>query len=271
VDTFRIFVLIIFLISTELTGFSQCFENNSSFQNGEVLKYQAYYNWGFIWLNAGYVEFKVKPGKYLNKSVYYFDAYSASHKSYDWIFKVRDTYKCYLDQETLKPLWFYRKNYEGGFEVGNEYFFDQEKKIVYTHTLTTDRPFKIDTLILPPCSFDVLSLIYVCRNLDFAGLRIGDSIPVTAIIDNEIYNLHIRYLGKEDIKTRDDIKYKCIKFSALLVEGTIFKGGEDLFVWVTDDRNRIPVLVNAKILIGSVKAYLERTEGLCNPVEARVE
>jgi hypothetical protein len=48
----------------------------------------------------------------------------------------------------------------------------------------------------------------------------------------------------------------------MLVEGTIFKGGEDLMVWVTNDENKVPVMVEAKILIGSVKAYLTGYENL---------
>ncbi|NJK87753.1 MAG: DUF3108 domain-containing protein [Bacteroidales bacterium] len=83
--------------------------------------------------------------------------------------------------------------------------------------------------------------------------------------------MFIRYLGKETIETKEGIKYNCIKFSSLLVEGTIFKGGEDLIVWVTDDKNRVPVLVQAKILVGSVKAYLTGTEGLRNKPNAKVK
>jgi hypothetical protein len=250
---------------------SQCFEKNFAFTDGEIIKFQVYYNWGFIWMNAGYVEFKVKPENYLNKSVYHLDAYGSSHKSYDWLFKVRDRYQSYLDKESLRPLWFDRQNYEGGFEVKNEYFFDQPKNLLYAYTVTSNRPFKKDTLKIGNCSFDLVSLVYYCRNLDFSSLRINDSIPVSVIIDNGVFNLYIRYLGKEDIKTRAGIKYHCIKFSALLVEGTIFKGGEDFFVWVTDDKNRVPVLVDAKILIGSVKACLESTEGLLNRIEAKVD
>jgi hypothetical protein len=266
-------ILAIFIISilTVLNSVSQCFKKNSAFTDGEIIKYQAYYNWGFIWMNAGYVEFKVLPEKYLNREVYYLDSYGASHKSYDWLFKVRDRYQTYLDKETLRPLWFNRQNYEGGFEVKNEYFFDPPKNQLYAFTVTSNRPFKKDTLKINDCSFDIISLVYYCRNLDFSGLQIRDSLPVTAIIDNGVYNLYIRYLGKEDVETKAGIRYHCIKFSAMLVEGTIFKGGENLYVWVTDDKNRIPVRVDAKILIGSVKAYLESAENLCNPVEALIE
>ena len=50
----------------------------------------------------------------------------------------------------------------------------------------------------------------------------------------------------------------------MLVEGTIFKGGEDMTIWVTDDGNRVPIMVEAKILIGSVKAIITGAEGLVN-------
>jgi len=261
-------VLVIF---THTLASSQCFEKNFAFQEGEVIHYQAYYNWGFIWLNAGFVEFKVKPATYHKKPVYHFDCYGASYKSYDWIFKVRDGLEAYLDKESLRSLWFYRDNYEGGFEVHNEYHFHHEKNLVYSSTENSDRPFSRDTVQIPPCTFDVLSFVYYCRNLDFTQLKIGDTIPLNSILDNEIFRLYIRYLGKETIETREGLKYRCIKFSALLIEGTIFKGGEDMFIWVTDDDNRIPVLVVAKILIGSVKAYLESMEGLRNPVDALIE
>ena len=83
------------------------------------------------------------------------------------------------------------------------------------------------------------------------------------VIDNDVFNLFIRYLGKEDIKLHKDTKtYSTIKFSVMLVEGTLFTGGEDMTIWVTDDGNRVPVMVEAKILIGSVKAVITGAEGL---------
>ncbi|HSH53034.1 MAG TPA: DUF3108 domain-containing protein, partial [Bacteroidales bacterium] len=80
----------------------------------------------------------------------------------------------------------------------------------------------------------------------------------------------VRFLGREVIKLHNKQKFKTIKFSALLVEGTIFKGGEDLLIWVTDDLNRIPVLIEAKILIGSVKATLLSTENLKFPLDSEI-
>jgi len=266
----KIALIIILTVFIGLNSASQCFEKIFAFKEGEKITYEVYYNWSFIWMNAGYVEFSVKTQKYLNREVYHLDSYGSSHKSYDWLFKVRDDYQSYLDKESLRPLWFDRQNDEGGFKVKNEYFFDHQKKVIYAFTATSNRPFRKDTLKIKDCTFDLVTLVYYCRNLNFSGLHLNDSIPVSIAVDNGIYNLYIRYLGKEDAETKAGIIYHCIKFSAMLVEGTIFKGGEDLYVWVTDDKNHIPIRIDAKILIGSVKAYLTNTEGLCNPVESIV-
>ena len=79
------------------------------------------------------------------------------------------------------------------------------------------------------------------------------------------------YLGKEILKTRDKMKYKCIKFKPLLVEGGMFPGGENMTVWVSDDQNRIPVLVEAQILVGKVKAIISEMEGIRNELNSLMD
>jgi hypothetical protein len=53
-------------------------------------------------------------------------------------------------------------------------------------------------------------------------------------------------------------------------EGRIFKSEEDLTVWITDDGNKIPILVKANILVGSIKMEMTEWEGLANTL-ARVD
>ncbi len=268
VKCFVTLLITVFYTTPDLEG--QCFSNNFAFQAGEKITYNVAYNWHFIWINAGQVEFEVKNADFMGRDVYHFKARGTTFRAYDWFFKVRDNFDAYIDMKSLRPLWFERNTYEGGYEVHNQYIFDHTNRKVFSFTENSDKPFSMDTLILPACTFDVISLSYYARNLDFSNLEVNDTIPVTAIIDNEFFDLYIRYLGKEVIETKDGSRYKCIKFSALLVEGTIFKGGEDLYVWVTDDKNRIPVLVDAKILVGSVKALLVNTRGLRNKMTAKI-
>jgi hypothetical protein len=267
----KLVIAVTFLLFLKTGSFCQCFTSNTAFQSGELLTYDVVYNWGFIWIGAGDVSFSVSTANYQSNPVYYFDAHGSSYHSYDWFFKVRDSFQAYLDMETLKPLWHERNTSEGGYKAYEEYTFDHKQNLIYSKTQTSKRDYKKDTLKSEYCTFDVLSMVYVARNFDFTGLSEGTLIPVTVVLDNEIYHLYIRYLGRELLKTRDGSKYKTIKFSSKLVEGTVFKGGEDLNVWVTDDGNRVPVLVEAKILVGSVKALLTSAENLRNKSTAKIK
>jgi hypothetical protein len=248
----------------------QCVKEVNSFQPGEKLYYDAYYNWGFIWIHAGDLSFTVSNKEYKSKQVYFFEALGNSLKSYDWIYKVRDTFQTHLEISNFRPLWFKRNTYEGGSKVYEQYTFNHNNNKIYSLIENSKHPLRKDSVQSKACTFDVLSAIYFCRTMPIEKYKIDEKIPLSTVIDNTIYSLYLRYKGRETIKTRDNKYYKCIKFSALLVEGTIFKGGEDMYIWVTDDDNRIPVLVEAKILIGSVKAYLVKTQGIKYPLTSLV-
>jgi hypothetical protein len=249
---------------------AQCVERNFAFSSNEEVYYDVYYNWGFIWISAGEVFFKVHDAVYQDRPVYFLHSYGKSLKRWDWFFKVRDTYKAYIDKETLLPYYFLRQTSEGGYEVDSRSDFDYHDSRVISVTKFSNKPTRHDTLHLPSCTFDVLSMIYYARNIDFSSYSIDDKIPIKCLIDGEIFDLYIRYLGTETIQTRNKETYRCIKFKPLLVEGTIFTGGEDMTVWVTDDHNRIPVLVEAKVLVGSIKAFLKDARGLRNETSSRM-
>ncbi len=248
----------------------RCLTDNFAFNPGEEVEYTVYYNWGFIWVNAGRVTFNVFEKLFRNRPVYHFDSYGTTHRKYDWVFKVRDRFQSYVDIETFRPLWYEMDTYEGGFEARDVYNFFPEENLVITRTENSDKPLQIDTLEIETCSFDVLTAIYVARNIDFASYQVNETIPFSILIGNELFDLNPRYLGKETIVTREKETFDCIKFSVELVEGFIFTAGNEMFVWVTDDDNRIPVLVEAQIRIGSVKAMLHSYRGLRNPETARI-
>ncbi len=252
-------------------GAQACDVKTLNFKAGEVVTYRAVYNWGFIWVNAGDVDFRVSDTLFMGKSALHLKSTGWSLKKYDWIFKVRDRFESIVHPTTLQPYWFERDTYEGGYTAFNRYIFKHSEKTLDIISQTSNRPFKRDILPLKDCVFDVLSAIYYCRTLDFDKYKPGDKIPITMAVDDGVYDLFLRYKGKEQLKTRDGEVFNTIRFSALLVEGTIFKGGEDLEVWVTDDQNRVPVQVEAKILVGSVKAVITGMEGLKYPVKAKVK
>ena len=185
----------------------------------------------------------------------------STYKSYDMFYKVRDQYESYIDMQTLKPLRFIRNVNEGGYIINQNVVFKHKENQAVSGK---------GTFAIPDCIQDVLSAIYFARNIDFTLYKKNDTIPVTLFLDDRIYPVYIRYLGKEIVTTKSG-KYSCIKFSPLLIEGTIFKGGEEMRVWVTDDKNKIPVRVESPIIVGSVYAELYKYSGLRSPVTAKLQ
>lgn len=241
---------------------AQCIETNTAFKTGEKLTYTGYYNWGFLWVSAGKVELKVDNAKYKNKDVFKFKALGRSAKAFDWFFKLRDTLTCYANKENMKPYFLHRQTNEAKYKADHKYSFDYQENKIYSVIQKRNKDVKIDTIPLTPCSFDLLSIAYHTRNINFDEHKIGDKIPIHMLIDNEIHKLYIRFKGYDVIKTKKKKKYPCIKFSPLLVKGTMFEDGEGMTIWLSNDKNKIPIMVEAKIIVGSVKGILSSYEGL---------
>lgn len=246
---------------------AQCKPVIPAFKVGEELYFDVAYNWGFIWVNAGKVDFKVNKTILSGKEVYHFTSSGKSLKKYDWMYRVRDYYQSWASIPDLKPIRFIRNTSEGNYKTYNSYNFDYQKNKVYSSIWNTEKPQYLDTLKLNNCLFDVMTAVYYVRTLDLSKYKINEKIPLSMIIDNKIYKLYGRYLGKETLKTHDSKQFETLKFSILLVEGTIFKGGEDMLVWVSADKNRVPILVEAKILVGTVKAVFTGAKNLKYPLE----
>jgi hypothetical protein len=158
----------------------------------------------------------------------------------------------------MQPLRFVRNVNEGGYKKYQNVTFNKSANTA----VTTDGVFKV-----PACVQDVVSAMYYARNIDFSRLRPEDKIPFSMFLDNEVFNLYIRYLGKEEIKTRYG-KFRAIKIKPLLIKGTIFEGGEDMTVWVSDDLNHIPVRVESPIVVGKVKIDMMSYNNLRHPLSS---
>lgn len=241
-----------------------------AFTDHEYVEYNVFYNWGFIWLEAGEVYFKTDKKSHLEEGGLQLESFGTTLPNYDWIFKVRGIYSSIVDESALRPFQHNRDTYEDGYELHNHYVFDYGKKKLYGSLENSSKPFHRDTFDLKPGAMDVLTATYFVRNMDFSTMQVNDTIPVSIILGGEYFHIYIRYLGQETIEDRKERIWNCLKFSALLVEGTIFDGGEDMFVWVTNDANKIPVMVEARIIVGSVKAYLDTWEGVKYPLEYAV-
>lgn len=262
--------LFFFLLQTAFAQ-NNCKLRNEAFKGGEEIVYKIYYNWGVLWLPTGEATFKINEDNYKGKFCYHFVATGNTYSQYDWFFKVRDKYESYVDTAALKPLRFIRDVKEGQYTIFNDYVFNYKKNKIFTGTYGKEKSLVLDSIDFPPCTYDVLTAIYYSRCIDFSKYKVNDTIPLTLVLDNQIYHVYIRYIGKDILETEESGQFNCIKFKPLLIEGTIFKDGEDMMVWVTDDKNKIPVYVETPIVVGSIKVKMIKYSNLRNDPDAIIK
>jgi thioredoxin-related protein len=231
----------------------------SAFKLGEKLEYKLHY--GLV--NAGIAKLEVKQDlKNANgRDIIHIVGDGYSTGSFDWFFKVRDRYETYIDKDALVPWLFVRRVREGGYKLDQNYKFNQYVKKVDNG--------KGDIFDIKDNTHDMVSAFYAARNLDFSNAKVNDVFSVNSFVDDENFTIKIRYVGKEVLET-DLGKFNCLKFRPLVQRGRVFKNEEDLNVWITDDKNHIPLRAQAKILVGSIKMDLIKYENLANPI-ARIQ
>jgi hypothetical protein len=228
---------------------------NTAFREGEVLSYRLHYGI----LNAGAVVLEVKPDliEVSGRKVYHIVGTGYTTGSADWFFKVRDRYETYMDKEALLPWLFVRRVDEGGYKFSQDYYFNH-----YTKKVDVGNNQKYD---IPTGVQDMVSAFYSARSLDLSNAKPGDIFSITCFMDKEIWPLQIKFVGRETIDT-DIGKYRCLRFRPIVQKGRVFKDEEDLNVWISDDKNHLPMRVKAEILIGSVKMDITGVKNLVNPM-----
>ncbi len=260
--TSSISVLFLFFALTMAQG--QCLSDQVPYAPKEKLSYTGYYHWGLIWISAGEVEMKVTASNYAKNPTYRIIGTGKSAKSYDVIFKLRDTLITHLDKKTLLPLYLDRRTHEGKYNARHIYKTDTKNNQIDSYIQKRKRPAQTSVLDYQGCFNNILSVLYFARSINYDDYEAGAIIPIQLLVDGKMSEVEIRYHGIEDVKIRGKQAYKCYKITPVLPEGSMFKGGDDMIIWLTHDANRVPLLVDGKIPVGSVKAILKDYSGLKN-------
>lgn len=240
---------------------------NNTFQAGEEIVYKMYYNWNFVWMTAGEVTFRVKD----LGDRYHLSVTGNTYPSYDWFFKVRDKYDTYVDKKTLLPSVSVRDVEEGSYRLYDKVTFDRKLGIARSLRGKSVDSTEVAEYKVNQCIHDVLSIFYFSRNVDYAQMAPGQQYPVSIFMDKETWPLKVKYLGKEEGKrVRGMGKFNTLIFNPQVVSGYIFTDDTQLKVWVSDDKNRIPVLIESPLRVGSAKAVLKSYKGLKYPLSAKL-
>ncbi|MBT8218210.1 MAG: DUF3108 domain-containing protein [Bacteroidia bacterium] len=245
----------------------ECGPSNTTFDPGEEITYQLAYKWGVINMNAGEVTFRVED----LGNRYRFSAFGRTYAGYEWFYKVRDYYETVVDKATLLPLVAKKRISEGKYRLYENVKFDHDKGVAIALRGKTKETAVKKEYPIESCMYDILSILYLTRNLRFDNLNIGDKFPVRFFMDKKIYPIEVIYGGKDPKKrVKANGLHKTVIFKPQLRKNKLFPDGGEMSVWVSDDQNRIPLLIESPVSVGKVRAILKDHKGLKNPLDSNL-
>jgi hypothetical protein len=229
--------------------------NETAFKAGEKLSYKMKY--GFFTAAEANIRVEESPTQFGGKPAYHIIAEGKTAGTFDIFYKVRNRYESYIDKNTLLPYFYAENRRESSYKHTDKVTFDHEKKTITAAKGTF--PYKGDQV------FDFVSDYYFARCLDVFKLHIGQKLDLAYFLEDGIHTMNITYVGKERIKCSLGT-FNCLKFNPTIIPGRIFRKDSKLYLWVTDDNNRIPVKAHVEVVVGSLSMELTSASGLKYPL-----
>jgi hypothetical protein len=228
--------------------------NQPVFKAGEQLSYRLKYGV----FTAAEADLRVENTdiKYNGRPALHIIVEGRTAGSFDVFYKVRNRYETYIDEKTLLPYFYAENRHEGSWKHSDKVTFDHE-----TNKITATK----GSYAFKGKVFDFVSAYYFARTIDVSKLHVGDKFELRYFLDDGINSLGITYAGKEKVNCSMGT-FNCLKFNPTIIPGRIFRKDSKLYLWITDDNNRIPVKANVEVVVGSVTMDLTAVKGLMYPL-----
>jgi hypothetical protein len=260
----RLFIFLVFpMLFAFIPGPSNQYRalKNNNFRKGEKMTFRLHYGL----FNAGEAIFEVSPDLYkVNSRVCYkITVFGRSTGAFDMMMRIRDTWGTYMDTSALLTQRSYRDVEENNYrlkEYINYFPLDGIARVERHHKGEFHEEYKIPTNIQ-----DIVSGFYFLRTLDYSRMKKGDIISVDAFFEKDLYDFKVKYNGTETVKTRFG-KINAIELVPILPDNQLFEGGNAISCWISNDENRMPLKVKARMVVGAVEIDLESYAGLKHPV-----
>ena len=237
---------------------------NDAFQGGEWFKFRIHY--GIF--NASYATIEVDETIWEGKPVFHAKGIGRTTGFARWFFKVDDYYDSYFAKDAVRPLFFIRNINEGGYKKHVTIRFDHDNNKAFVDDKLKNKQGTFDT---NSNIQDLISCFYFLRNeFDISEIKKVEFVVVNLFFDESNYAFKFKFLGAETIKTKFG-HVNTLKFRPYVQSGRVFRSNESIALWVSNDKNRIPLRLQATLRVGSITADLDEFKGLKNPFEIVVK
>ncbi|NDV54127.1 DUF3108 domain-containing protein [Parabacteroides sp. 52] len=245
---------------------AQCKVENQYFQTGEVLTYDMYFKYGILYTKAGTSSLSVTDDTYAGNDAYRMTLEAKSGGIAKSFFSMSDTLSSWMTKK-LVPLAYAKDAHENG-DYTNEravYTYLPEGGVSLRNINIRNEKLRYDTtLVSDNCMYDMLSIVYYARTLEYATMKKGDKKTVSFFSGRKKVDMDIEYHGVEKVSANDGKKYNCIKLVLMMNERAFEDKNEAMKVFITNDYNRIPVRIDSKLKVGSTRAVLKAYKGQRN-------
>jgi len=261
------FIILLFALLPVRIGYTQGKElrkiENTAFQRGEKITYRVFYDsylTGNVLAGEASLEIRSTNEVIAGRNTMNVIGLGRSRGAFNYFFKVVNRYETYIDQESISPLLFIRRINEGGYKKSQDVMFNQFDNIAISNTAT------VETV---PYVQDIISAFYYLRTYDFSDAQVGDSWGVQFFLDDQVYSTRVIFDGRETISTRMGT-FRTLRFKPEVLTGEVFSQPYPMTLWISDDENKIPVLAQSGIIVGSVKMEITSYTGLKNAQTSKI-
>ena len=230
----------------------------SSFGRGEVIRYTVHY--GLINGGEATVETAGSLERVNDRPCYKATVSGRTTGSFDFFLRIRDQWRAYIDTASILPLRSQRDIAEKNYRKKETINFDHNRDVAEVQDHDKDNP-KRTTVKVANNTLELVSGFYYLRTFNFDRMRIGEVIKVPGYLDGDNFMLEVIYKGREIVETKaGDVR--TFKLVPKLPNNKLFRGENAISVYLSDDRNKIPVLFQAEMFVGTVKVDMVRYQGL---------
>ena len=231
-----------------------------AYQPGEEIRYRVHY--GFF--NAGEAIMRVTNQHYRvnNRICFRAEVVGNSTGAFDKIIRIRNVWGSYFDTINFQPQRAFRNIQENRYRRKEETLFDYGRNKARIQA-ENSQPEEVS---VSPNVQDMVSGYYFLRLQKYNHLRKKDTIRLTGIFENKVYDFRIVYLGKERVKTEFG-KTDAFVISPIMPENKLFSGRNPIKMWISDDLNRIPLKIEAELLLGSLDMDIQSYKNLKYPIQ----
>jgi hypothetical protein len=238
---------------------------NESFVRGEVLSFKMTY--GIFQVGKGSAKIHPNYFKLNNRDCYKVDVFAETTGMVSWVTDVDDQWGAYIDTAAIVPHMFYRRIREGRYKKDEQTYFDHHNKKIKVKVADKKTGKWKDPLEYeaPAQVRDMVAGFLYLRTMDFTKLKVNDTVAVSGFFEDEFYRLNIVYKGKDVIRTKLG-KVRTLVFKPVMPKNELFDGENSITAYFSDDKNRIPIKIDAEMFIGSAGVELTGYSGLRNPL-----